>query len=123
MLIRKTILITCFVFVCSAFCKAQIEVEHVSMKEFKATGFGGFLNFSFPVSDANYVTAELGAQYFSDKYDEEVIMLPVLAGYRYTVNQSGTGLYSNRMQVIVSAQQLYRHMTKTVQYWMRAATG
>ena len=46
-----------------------------------------------PVSDANYATIELGLQYFNDKYDEEVAMIPVLLGYRYTLNHSGTGLY------------------------------
>lgn len=82
-------------FLCSftLVCKAQIEVEHISMKEFKSTGFGGFLNFSMPVSDANYATIEAGLQYFNDKYDEEVALIPVLLGYRYTLNQSGTGFY------------------------------
>ena len=30
---------------------AQIEVARISTKDFKATGFGGFLNFSIPVSN------------------------------------------------------------------------
>lgn len=45
-------------------CNAQIEVAHIKLKDFKATGFGAFLNFSFPVSQANYVTVKGGVQYF-----------------------------------------------------------
>jgi len=92
MLIKKACII-CFLFACSFAGKAQIEVDYLKLKEFKAIGFGGFLNFSLPVSDANYVTTELGVQYFRDKYDQEVALIPVLAGYRYTLNRSGTGLY------------------------------
>jgi len=79
-------------FVCTI-CTAQIEVAHVSLKDFKAFGFGGFLNFSLPVSEASFVTIEGGIQYFKNKYDEDLGLIPVLLGYRYTLNQSGTGLY------------------------------
>lgn len=89
----KKQIFTTVLIVCAFICKAQIEVDHLSMKNFQSTGFGGFLNFSIPVSDANYATAEFGVQYFKNKYDEEVGLIPVLAGYRYTLNQSGTGLY------------------------------
>lgn len=46
-----------------------------------------------PVSDANYVTLEGGLQYYVGEYDEDLGLVPVLAGYRYTLNQSGTGSY------------------------------
>ena len=75
------------------FCSAQIEVAHISVKEFKETGFGSFLNFSLPVSHANYLTLEGGLQLFKNSNDENVGIFPVLIGYRYTVNHSGTGFY------------------------------
>src|SRR5215211_5631311 len=93
MCLKKQLLILNFILLCSLFCTAQIEVAHVSVKDFKSTGFGGFLNFSLPLSEANYVTLEGGLQYFKNKYDEELALIPVLLGYRYTINQSGSGLY------------------------------
>ena len=93
MYLKKQLLTLNFILLCSLFCTAQIEVVHVSVKDFKSTGFGGFLNFSLPVSEANYMTLEGGLQYFKNKYDEELGLIPVLLGYRYTLNQSGSGLY------------------------------
>jgi hypothetical protein len=72
---------------------AQIEVAHVSSKIFKETGFGAFLNFSFPVSSANYITAEAGLQYFKNWDEEDMAVVPILVGYRYTINHSGAGFY------------------------------
>ena len=77
----------------SFFCNAQIEVAHVSTKGFSALGFGGFLNFSVPVTEANYLTLEGGFLYFKNKHDEDLALIPVLVGYRYTIDQSGAGLY------------------------------
>ena len=73
---------------------AQIEVANASVKNFRETGFGGFLNFSLPVSEAAFVTIEGGLQYFRDKdKDEDLALVPMLLGYRYTLNRSGTGFY------------------------------
>jgi len=77
----------------SFYCNAQIEVAHVSTKGFSAIGFGGFLNFSVPVSEANCLTLEGGLLYFKNKHDEDLALIPVLMGYRYTFDQSGAGLY------------------------------
>ena len=76
-------------------CQSQIEVAYIKMKDFKAIGFGGFLNFSLPVAEsAHYLTLEGGLQYFKDKHDQDVALAPVLVGFRYTLDQSGTGLYA-----------------------------
>ena len=91
--LKKQVFLLCLLLSRYFFANAQIEVNHVAMKDFKKNGFGGFLNFSFPVSDANYLTLEGGLQYYKDEYDEELVLVPVLAGYRYTLNQSGSGLY------------------------------
>jgi hypothetical protein len=72
---------------------AQIEVARVSLKNFKAFGLAGFLNFSLPLSEADYLTIEGGFQYFKDKNDNDLTLVPALIGYRYTINQTGTGFY------------------------------
>lgn len=77
----------------STICNAQIEVVHVSLKNFKATGLGSFLNVSLPISDANYITAEGGVQFLKNSDEEELSMIPVLLGFRYTLNKSGSGIY------------------------------
>jgi len=82
-------------FICLIFCttvNAQIQVDYLSFKGFSSVGFGGFFNFSVPVSDANYVTGELGLDVFS-RNDEHVAMAPLLVGYRYTLDGSGAGFY------------------------------
>ncbi len=93
MLFKKHLLILCLLFASIDICNAQIEVAHVTSKNFTSTGFGGFLNFAIPVAETNYITLEGGAQYFKNKYDEELVLVPVLVGYRYTLNQTGEGFY------------------------------
>jgi hypothetical protein len=94
MLFKKQFFVLYFLLISFNFCNAQLEVAHASTKGFSAIGFGGFLNFSIPVSEgANYVTIEGGFQYFKDKNTNELDLIPLLAGYRYTLNQTGTGFY------------------------------
>lgn len=73
--------------------KSQIEVAHATVKDFKKTGLGGFLNFIQPINNANYLTLEGGLQYFKNEYEEELTLIPVGLGYLYTLNQNGYGLY------------------------------
>lgn len=93
MLFKKQILFFCFLLFCFQFCNAQIEVDYANSKNFNAIGFGGFLNFSFPSSEADYVTIEGGFQYFKNKDDEDLGLIPVLLGYRYTLDRTGSGFY------------------------------
>jgi len=72
--------------------RAQLEVAHLERKDFSATTLGGFLNIGIPVSDAADVTAEFGVYAFS-AHDNSVVIVPILAGYRYTLDQSGSGFY------------------------------
>jgi len=74
------------------FTFSQIEVDAVKIKDFSAIGFGAVLNFSFPVTEGNYITLEGGVNYFT-KDEEDAGFIPVLAGYRYTLDQSGIGFY------------------------------
>lgn len=71
---------------------AQIEVAHLRSKDFAANGFGGFLNFSFPVAEYGAVSAELGFYYFK-KSGDQVLMLPLLLGYRYMLQDPEDGFY------------------------------
>ena len=77
---------------CSYFANAQVEVIHLHTKNFSATGFGAFLHFDIPVSEADYITAEAGLGLFR-KEDEHVGIAPMLLGYRHTLDRSGTGFY------------------------------
>ena len=43
---------------------AQVEVARLQSKDFSATGFGAFLNFSFPVTQDDAVIAEGAFYYF-----------------------------------------------------------
>ena len=83
-----TAIILCF----SLAGKAQIEGAYISSKGFKALGFGGFLNFSIPVSEANSIIIEAGVYTFS-KDDDNVILIPLLGSYRMTLDGTGTGFY------------------------------
>ncbi|MDQ6763926.1 MAG: autotransporter outer membrane beta-barrel domain-containing protein [Bacteroidota bacterium] len=93
MFLKKHLLALCLLIGSIKICNAQIEVAHVTSKNFTSTGFGGFLNFAIPVAEVNYVTLEGGFQYFKNKYDEDLAFIPVLIGYRYTLNQTGSGFY------------------------------
>jgi hypothetical protein len=88
---RKLLTVSLSFIICATL-NAQLQVDHLSFKGFSATGFGGFLNVAIPVSDADYLTAELGLDVFSSN-DYHVVTLPILVGYRYTFNRTGAGFY------------------------------
>ncbi len=92
----KNLLLGLFVFI-SLNSHAQIQISKLIGKnssEFKL-GYGAFLKFSYPVSEGSDVTLEGGANVFLMKDYPEYgwVVVPVKAGYRYTLNQSGTGFY------------------------------
>lgn len=88
---RRLIVMSLFLFSCTLL-NAQIEVAHLNTKGFSATGFGAFLNLSVPVTEGNSITAEAGFYDFR-KQGNEIVLVPFLAGYRYTFDGSGSGLY------------------------------
>jgi hypothetical protein len=74
--------------------QAQIEGDYLSTKDFHSFGLGGYLNVSFMVTDANYLTLDVGLNVFHDRgTDEYIYLAPIVAGYRYTLDQSGTRWY------------------------------
>jgi hypothetical protein len=88
----KSMLVSVVLLTSSLLSDAQIEVAHIQQKGFSSTGFGGFFNFGIPISDAADITLELGLISFSSG-DHSVAIAPILAGYRYTLNQTGAGFY------------------------------
>lgn len=93
---RQTILFVLFLF-CSRQIQAQIAVSKIIGKNSKdfGLGYGAFLKFSYPVSDAADVTLEAGVNIFPEKDDPAYgwATIPVKAGYRYTLNGTGRGFY------------------------------
>jgi hypothetical protein len=89
---HKSLLLFCLIFFTGLTAHAQIQVDRISFKGFNATGFGGFFGFGVPISDADYITGDLGLSAFSAN-NSYVMTAPILAGYRYTINRSGTGFY------------------------------
>jgi len=60
-------------------------------------GFGAFLKFGLPVTEADDISIEGGAIAFLDKeYPGEyaIAMVPLKIGYRHTLNGTGTGFYA-----------------------------
>jgi hypothetical protein len=91
-MLKRSLPFLCFLLFSFVLSNAQIEGAYASTKKFNAFGVGGFLNFSLPVADANYITIDVGYQYFKNKSDE-MDLVPLLLGYRYTWDQSGSGWY------------------------------
>lgn len=60
-------------------------------------GFGAFIKTGFPATEGSDLTLEIGVDVFilDDGYgnDDGTIMFPLKAGYRYTLNGTGKGLY------------------------------
>lgn len=88
----RKLLYTLFVLVIARTSTAQLELDRVSFKGFNAIGFGGFFNVAIPISTADYVTGEVGLSVYSSN-ENDVILAPILAGYRFTLNRTGDGFY------------------------------
>ena len=71
---------------------AQLEGAYINLKTFKGFGYGGHLNFKFPITESGYLTAE-GAFYIFKKSESNVAVAPVLLGYQHTLDGSGTGFF------------------------------
>jgi hypothetical protein len=94
---RKIILVTILSLTLVS-ANAQLQVLKLvgkNSKEF-TLGYGAFLKFGFPVSDADAVTFEGGINFFFDKESSDygIAVVPVKVGYRYTLNRSGKGFYA-----------------------------
>jgi hypothetical protein len=96
-LMKKVLALASALFLIAFHSNAQIEVDKLVGKNSGSygIGFGLFLQFAVPVSDAADITAEGGAIIFFEKGDnsEGVAAVPVKIGYRYTLNGEGDGFY------------------------------
>jgi hypothetical protein len=90
---KKALLLVC-ICLTGYLSNAQIQVSHFSVKtpegkKYAKNIFSGFLGFSVPAGESDYVTLEGGVYYM-----EDVFAIPVSLGYRYTLNRSGRGFYA-----------------------------
>jgi len=88
-------ILLCLFFITSTSLHAQVDAFTIIGKKKDGVenkyGFGGFLKLSDPVNnDADEVTGEL-ALLGLDGYN--IGFIPIKAGYRYTLNRSGYGIY------------------------------
>jgi hypothetical protein len=101
---KKLLLFFISVFIYSV-SHAQIEVARLITKipastnsgtsgtqNFSANGFGAFINFGFPVSVTDAITAEGGFYYFGNS-DTHIAESPLLAGYRHLLTGEDYGWY------------------------------
>lgn len=77
---------------------AQVEVAKLVGKGSKdfTLGFGAFIKLNHPISEADYVSLEGSFVFFFAKESdgsEGMALLPVMLGYRHTLDGSGTGFY------------------------------
>lgn len=79
--------------------KSQLSVMKLVGKDTKdyKLGFGAFLKTAIPLNEASDCTIEGGVNFFFLNYGSGgsygTVMCPLKVGYRYTINQSGEGLY------------------------------
>ena len=96
---RKGILAASILFFSIIQANAQLGVmKLVGKNTSKYTiGFGAFIKAGFPASEGSDVTLEIGANIFflNDGYgtSDGTIMCPLKAGYRYTLDGTGSGFY------------------------------
>src|SRR6202000_2702277 len=83
-LVKKLLMLSAFLCMYAA-AYAQIEVTHVSSKDFTATGFGSFLNFSIPVTETDAAIVE-GAAYIYSSNDSHMVVVPALGGWRHLLD-------------------------------------
>lgn len=95
----KGIITTCLLVFLIPQVHAQLGAMKLVGKDTKdyKPGFGAFVKTGIPVTDGSDVTIEIGADIFflNDGYGDAdgTIMCPLKAGYRYTLNGTGKGLY------------------------------
>ena len=92
MTVKRKISLLCISLVLSTGLSAQLEVTHLFSKGLSATGFGAFLRVGVPIANRDEISGELGFQYFSTT-GHNLLVLPLLAGYRHYFNGSGSGIY------------------------------
>lgn len=89
---KKKLFLSLLAFCFCASLHAQVEVAHLFTKGESATGYGAFIHAGFPVGKADEASGEVGLYYFYPS-SSHIAFVPLLAGYRYTIDRSGAGWY------------------------------
>jgi hypothetical protein len=71
---------------------AQVEVAHLFTKGESSTGYGIFIRPGFPIGKADEISFEAGVDFFTHQASH-IADIPLLVGYRHTLNGSGAGFY------------------------------
>lgn len=86
---QKLLVFSLFIVLCTT-AKAQLEVDRFSFSGYHAIGVGAFFNFAVPVTKIAYFTGDVDLNYYADN---DVLTIPLLAGFRIMLNSKSTGFY------------------------------
>ncbi|HEY1869562.1 MAG TPA: hypothetical protein VGG71_00820 [Chitinophagaceae bacterium] len=91
-------ILTSILFLTVTYGEAQLGVMKMVGKNTNnySLGFGAYIKGIFPVSQASDLTLELGANLFflnDGGSGDGTAIIPIKAGYRYSLNGTGMGLY------------------------------
>jgi hypothetical protein len=94
----KRLLVAAFLFIT---IQAQAQLGVIKMVGNNTSkydlGYGAYLKMGYPVSKGSDVTLQIGAYLFvlndGGVQEDGTAVVPLTAGYRYTLNRKGSGLY------------------------------
>lgn len=91
----KPLLILCVLISINSFGQLQLSKLVGKGSDQFNLGYGGFLKFAYPVSDAADLSLEVGANIFTLQENTAYgwATVPVKLGYRYIFGQQGAGFY------------------------------
>lgn len=92
MRLNNNLLLFLALFCISNTLHAQIEAAHLFSKGESSTGYGVFLRPGFPIGKADELSVEAAVDFFTHDASH-IADIPLLIGYRHTLNGSGAGFY------------------------------
>ena len=92
MRLNNNLLLFLTLFCISNTLHAQVEAAHLFTKGESSTGYGIFIRPGFPIGKADEISIEAGLDYFTHDVSH-IADIPLLMGYRHTLNGSGAGFY------------------------------
>ena len=92
MTLPKKLFLIAICLTASATLRAQLELAQLITKGHSATGIGANLHVGFPVTKGDEISGEIGIYYFAPN-QSHLIFVPLLLGYRHTLDHSGTRWY------------------------------
>jgi hypothetical protein len=92
MRLNNNLLLFLTLFCMNSTLHAQVEAAHLFTKGESSTGYGIFIRPGFPIGKADEISVEAGLDYFTHDVSH-IADIPLLMGYRHTLNGSGAGFY------------------------------